>query len=208
MGVKAKDLPGSANDYLRDMDRGWDKDHVYEALAAALKIEQSTLSQHFSKDVVWDSYNRGRNNWVVWTGGNDRLWNFMANNTVGALDLLKTLSSHPSIKYCGNETKPRDDGHGNNATGDYARNNQDHYPPQQYPPGYYVYEDDQCTGEDRRFYRSSRDNRWKYFGLVNEPGFTKWDPKDCDGDKWKNDKKTEDHPYGQMWQPGAVLAFG
>jgi len=202
VGVKAEDLPGSADDYLKDMDRGWDKDKVFDALAEALDITPAQLSEHFPKDVVWDAYNKGRNNWVVWTAGNDRLWDFLANNTFGAFDLLKTLSSHPNIKYCGNEKKPGD-GYGKDATGDYARNSQDHYPPQQYPRGYYVYEDDQCTGEDRRFYEASRDNRWRYFGLVNEPGFTKWDPdpKDCDDDKWKNDKKTEDHPYGKCGNP-------
>jgi len=200
VGVKAEDLPGSADDYLRDMDRGWDRDHVYEALASALKIEQSTLSQHLSKDAVWDSYNKGRNNWVVWTAGNDRLWDFLANNTFGAFDLLKTLSSHPSIKYCGNKKAEYGytrKGYMPDPTGDYVRNSQDHYPAQ-YPPGYYGYEDDRCSGEDRKFYEVSRDNRWKYLGLVNEPGFKKWDPKDCD---WERDKKTEGAPYGKCGNP-------
>ena len=61
---------------------------------------------------------KGRNMWIVWTGGDDRLWDEVTNLTFGAFDLLKTLSSHPSLKY-------------------------------------------------------SRDNRWNYLGLVNEPCFTK-----------------------------------
>lgn len=61
---------------------------------------------------------KGRNMWLVWTGGNDRLWDDLTSLTFGSFDLLKTLSSHPSLKY-------------------------------------------------------SRDNRWNYLGLVNEPCFAK-----------------------------------
>jgi hypothetical protein len=61
---------------------------------------------------------KGRNMWVVWTGGNDRLWDKLTNLTYGTFDLLKVLSSYPGLKY-------------------------------------------------------SRDNRFNYFGLVNEPCFTK-----------------------------------
>lgn len=42
---------------------------------------------------------RGRNMWVLWTGGNDRLWDRLTASSFGALDLLKTLSSHPSLNY-------------------------------------------------------------------------------------------------------------
>jgi hypothetical protein len=59
---------------------------------------------------------RGRNNWIVWTAGNDRLWDTLSTLTFGTLDFLKTLSSHPGLKF-------------------------------------------------------SRDNRWSYLGLVNEPCF-------------------------------------
>src|SRR6202521_4395401 len=59
---------------------------------------------------------KGRNMWLVWTGGDDRLWDELTNLTYGSFDLLKILSSYPGLKY-------------------------------------------------------SRDNRWNYFGLVNEPCF-------------------------------------
>ena len=59
---------------------------------------------------------KGRNTWIVWTGGNDRLWDKMTLASVGVLDFVKTLSSHPSLK-------------------------------------------------------GNRDNRWDYYGLVNEPCF-------------------------------------
>ena len=61
---------------------------------------------------------KGRNNWLIWTGGNDHLWDTLTAASFGALDFLKTLSSHPKLKF-------------------------------------------------------SRDNRWNYLGLVNEPCFEK-----------------------------------
>ena len=61
---------------------------------------------------------KGRNTWNVWTGGNDRFWDKISVSSFGALDFIKTLSSHPSLKF-------------------------------------------------------SRDNRWNYLGLVNEPCFEK-----------------------------------
>lgn len=61
---------------------------------------------------------KGRDNWLIWTGGNDHFWNSLSTISYGNLDLLKTLSSHPKLKF-------------------------------------------------------SRDNRWQYLGLVNEPGFRK-----------------------------------
>ena len=41
---------------------------------------------------------KGRNMWLVWTGGNDRFWDRLTHDTFGAFDLLKTISSHPSLK--------------------------------------------------------------------------------------------------------------
>ena len=37
----------------------------------------------------------GRNMWIVWTGGNDRLWDRLTVDSLGTFDLLKTISSHP-----------------------------------------------------------------------------------------------------------------
>ena len=41
---------------------------------------------------------KGRNTWIVWTAGNDRFWDKMVNASAGALDFLKTLSSHPKLQ--------------------------------------------------------------------------------------------------------------
>lgn len=90
-GLTATDLQGSPSDYLKDMDKGLDADAVYAAV--------QSLGSDMSKEEAWRRYNRGRNNWAVWTGGNDRFWDEMANITFGLTDLLKTVSSHPSQTY-------------------------------------------------------------------------------------------------------------
>ncbi|HEY0367215.1 MAG TPA: hypothetical protein VGC73_12150, partial [Pyrinomonadaceae bacterium] len=92
---------------------------------------------------------KGRNTWIVWTAGNDRLWDKMVNASTGALDFVKILSSHPKLT------------------------------------------------------KFSRDNRWEYFGLVNDPCFEKatgpdpnrfglWLDKrraDCSADPFENEQK-------------------
>lgn len=70
---------------------------------------------------------KGRNTWVVWTGGNDRFWDTIGTTSFGALDLLKSLSSYP---------KP-------------------------------------ISSDQNEKLKYSRDNRWYYLGLVNEPCFEK-----------------------------------
>jgi hypothetical protein len=98
---------------------------------------------------------QGRNTWIVWTAGDDRLWDKMSVASNGALDFLKTLSSHPALK-------------------------------------------------------NSRDSRWNYLGLVNEPCFVKAtgpDPKrynlwldqrrpDCPPDPFENEQKYPGVRYG------------
>ena len=111
-GITAAKLPAADEDYFHDMDYGTTKDP--SAIAAALnpyipgiKPEQATAAAV-----------KGRNNWIVWTGGNDRFWDQLSRDSVGNVDFLKTLSNHPNLKY-------------------------------------------------------SRDNRWQYLGVVNEPCFNK-----------------------------------
>jgi hypothetical protein len=40
---------------------------------------------------------KGRNMWLVWTGGDDKLWDTLTVSSVGTLDLLKTISSYPGM---------------------------------------------------------------------------------------------------------------
>ena len=107
---------------------------------------------------------KGRNTWIVWTGGNDRLWDELSRLSVGNLDFLKTLSSYPGLKF-------------------------------------------------------SRDNRWKYLGLVNEPCFEKatgpdpqrfglWLDKrraDCPADPFENETK---YPGVRIGARGTTVPVG
>lgn len=68
----ASSFPAADEDYFHDMDGG--------------------IS--LTSDEV-----KGRNMWLVWTGGDDRLWDGLANSSVGIVDLLKTVSSYPSYKF-------------------------------------------------------------------------------------------------------------
>ncbi|HET7409084.1 MAG TPA: hypothetical protein VFJ13_02685, partial [Paracoccaceae bacterium] len=69
-GRDAASFPAADEDYFAGMDNG---------------IE-------LSPDEV-----KGRNMWMVWTGGNDLLWDTLTVDTFGQFDLLKTLSSHPDL---------------------------------------------------------------------------------------------------------------
>ena len=42
---------------------------------------------------------KGRVTWLVWTGGNDRFWDKITVASFGSFDLLKTISSEPSLKF-------------------------------------------------------------------------------------------------------------
>ena len=113
----------------------------------------------FSADQI-----KGRNTWLVWTGGDDRLWDKLSVASFGALDLLKTISSHQGLK-------------------------------------------------------ASRDNRWSYLGLVNEPCFEKargldpgrfglWLDKrnpGCPTDPFENETK---YPGVKIGARGATFADG
>ena len=70
-GVKAEDFKAAADDYFKGMDGG--------VLLTTDEI-------------------KGRNTWLVWSGGNDRMWDKLSLISFGALDFLKTISSHPSLK--------------------------------------------------------------------------------------------------------------
>ena len=69
-GRSAESLPAADEDYFKDMDGG-----------IPLTVDEV----------------KGRNNWIVWTGGNDRFWDLISIKSFGALDFLKTLSSYPGL---------------------------------------------------------------------------------------------------------------
>jgi hypothetical protein len=68
-GRDAASFPAADEDYFHDMDGG-----------IALTPDEV----------------KGRNMWIVWTGGNDRFWDRMTSSTFGAFDLLKIVAYDPT----------------------------------------------------------------------------------------------------------------
>ncbi len=81
-GREASSFTAADEDYFHDMDGGVD-------LVALAKKD-------FPNDP--NILVRGRNTWVVWSGGNDRLWDTLIYKSAGALDFLKLISSHPALE--------------------------------------------------------------------------------------------------------------
>src|SRR5216684_1995031 len=71
-GRDVASLPAADEDYFHDMDGD----------IAALSADEI----------------KGRNTWIVWTGGNDRFWDGMTAITFGAFDLLKVVAYDPQKK--------------------------------------------------------------------------------------------------------------
>ena len=71
-GRSAESFNPADEDYFHDMDNG-----------AALTPDEI----------------KGRNMWLVWSGGNDRFWDGLTTTTFGAFDLLKIVSSHPELGF-------------------------------------------------------------------------------------------------------------
>ena len=51
---------------------------------------------------------KGRNMWLVWTGGDDRFWDQVTKDSLATFDLLKIVTSHPSQTYCDGQRCDRD----------------------------------------------------------------------------------------------------
>ena len=155
-GKKVTDFRAADEDYFAQMDHG-------------IKLNPAEI--------------RGRNTWNVWTAGNDRFWDYMANHSFGAFDLLKVLSSSPRVGYC---------------TGDSSGK-----PDNRYEDGSSSVTEQDCRNAGRTWVAVGRDVRWRYYGLVNEPCFEKatvpdeyglWVDKrvpasaDCPADPFENDR--------------------
>src|SRR6202790_936030 len=76
-----RSFPQAQEDYFHDMDNG-----------AAMSTEEV----------------QGRNMWLLWTGGNDRLWDKVTRDSLATFDLLKIVTSHPSQTYCDGKHCDRD----------------------------------------------------------------------------------------------------
>jgi hypothetical protein len=112
----AESFPAADEDYFHDMDQ--DRNGL-----VALTPEEI----------------KGRNTWLVWTAGNDRLWDVLGYTSAGGLDFLKVVSSHPSQRYS-------------------------------------------RSCDPAKLADASCQNRWEYFGLLNEPCFER--PTGPDPDRW------------------------
>lgn len=93
VGRTAESLKAADEDYYADMDYGISKD------AAAVQKRLQAFVPGITEEEAKNAFVRGRNNWIVWTAGNDTLWNQLTRDSVGNSDLLKTLSNHPSLKH-------------------------------------------------------------------------------------------------------------
>ncbi len=91
-GRTPESLPSSDNDYLGDMDYGITRDP--EKVRAALDPYVPGIA---AEDAVKAAV-RGRNNWIIWSAGNDRLWDELSRASFGNLDLIKTVSSHQALE--------------------------------------------------------------------------------------------------------------
>ena len=84
--------------YFAQMDKGLLAKPADGAAYPNEIMEVAALTR-LTPEQVRQSALRGQNAWLVWTGGNDRFWDFAARNAAGAFDLLKTVSSHKNMAY-------------------------------------------------------------------------------------------------------------
>jgi hypothetical protein len=91
--VVAAKWTAADDDYFADMDRGATKNPAALQADLAAYVPGITPEQAKRAAVI------GRNNWVVWTAGNDHFWDQMASYSFGNVDLLKTISSFPGTKF-------------------------------------------------------------------------------------------------------------
>ena len=91
-GRSPESLRGADEDYYAEMDYGVTKDPALMQARLQPYVPGITPQEAARRAVI------GRNNWVVWTAGNDRLWDILSVSSFGNLDLLKTISSHPNLK--------------------------------------------------------------------------------------------------------------
>ena len=89
--------PADCN-YFAEMDKGLLVKPAAGALYPKEILEVAKLT-NLSPEEVRESALRGQIAWIVWTGGDDRFWDYAARNTAGAFDLLKTVSSYKDMAY-------------------------------------------------------------------------------------------------------------
>ena len=182
VGRTGDTFPAAADDYFADMDGGYKR-----ATDTTVKLDADAI--------------RGRNTWIVWTGGNDRFWDFMANNTFGAFDLLKILSSNPKVGYCLDPERKIPGGPEHSFEGSpYSLKNKA-----------------ECDAKAAEWFSPARSNRFAWYGLINEPCFEQatgsdeyglWldrRKKDCPPDPFDDPKK---YPGVKIGARGTTVPVG
>ena len=81
-GKSEADFPADPFDYFHDMDA--------ESPANA-GVGPQPLQLH--PDEI-----KGRNTWMLWTGGNEAFWDWLANHSYGFVDLLKIVDFSPRAR--------------------------------------------------------------------------------------------------------------
>jgi len=94
---------GSDEDYFRKMDKGvtlpssalQENGQPYPDNQDVLHQRIGEFLPEVTKEEAVKRVVKGRNNWMVFTGGNDQFWDFFNEAAFGGIDFLKTLSNHP-----------------------------------------------------------------------------------------------------------------
>src|SRR5260370_5554292 len=89
-GKHAEDFPAATKDFFHDMDMIGKPDEDQPATPAPLELTDP--------DQI-----RGRNTWVMWCGGNEWVWDWLAQHKYGFLDFLKLVGS-PSFEAAKEKT--------------------------------------------------------------------------------------------------------
>ena len=79
VGRSAASFPAADEDYFRDMDYGVTKNPATVAAELAPYVPGIAPGDATAAAV------KGRNNWIVWAGGNDRLWNDLSVESAGII---------------------------------------------------------------------------------------------------------------------------
>jgi hypothetical protein len=78
-GKHPEDFPIAEYDYFHDMDKIGDPNNSQPVTPKQLQLELDEI--------------KGRNTWLMWCGGNERLWDWLAQHSYGFLDFLKIVGS-------------------------------------------------------------------------------------------------------------------
>ena len=150
-------FPGWVHDEASCARRSSDTFHA-AGINATEEDERRYFERMDSGILLTPEESAGRNMWMVWTGGNDRFWDEIIKYAFGAHDLLKIASSNPHGGFC-TDSHSYGDGYDHA----YWGTNE----------AYWAMNEKECKDADGRWVSINRDNRWRYYGLINEPCFKK-----------------------------------